>query len=87
MMNYNECDFITEFRGECANDYATHKEYVEMGGWEMDYFSNWLEGLKDGEYPHLDEIEVFCHTVSYYLGHWLDGVEAGIIDPEAGVAS
>ena len=53
----------------------------------MDYFSNWLEGLKDGEYPHLDEIEVFCHTVSYYLGHWLDGVEAGIIDPEAGVAS
>ena len=83
MMNYNECDFITEFRGECANGYATHLEYVEMGGWEKDYFARWLDSCID--YPTLDEIESFCHTVSYYLDHWFDGVEVGKIDPEAGV--
>lgn len=86
MMNYNECDFITNFRGEYANDYFTHKEYVESGAWEKDYFSNWLDAyIASGEYPMLEDIENFCKTTNYYLNHWFDGVELGKIDPEAGV--
>ena len=83
MMNYVECGFISYFRGENANDYATHKEYVESGVWEKDYFSHWLEGWTD-DYPDLEDIKNFCKTTQYYLKHWFDGVEAGVIDPEAG---
>ena len=82
MMNYTACDFVTNFRGEMANNYDTHLEYVEMGAWEKDYFADWLASCSD--YPSLEEIEDFCHSVNYYIGHWFDGVEAGIIDPEAG---
>lgn len=87
-MNYKElCGFISYFRGEMANEYATHYEYVESGDWEKDYFANWLkEQLACGEgYPSLKEIEDFCQEVQYYIGHWFAGVEAGKIDSEAGV--
>lgn len=83
MMNYNECGFITEFRGCLAEEYDTHLEYVESGGWEKDYFNDWLISCSD--YPTLGEIEDFCKTLQYYLDHWFDGVEEGKIDPEAGV--
>lgn len=85
MMNYKECEFITQFRGDRAKEFATHKEYVEMGDWGVDYLFNWLEGWGSDELPSLDEIGDCCKTVAYYIGHWLDGVEAGVIDPEAGV--
>ena len=85
MMYYNECKFITEFRGERANDYATHFDYVKDGAWEKDYFLNWLTSYSEDEYPSLDEIGDCCKTVAYYIGHWLDGVEAGLVDPEAGM--
>ena len=82
-MNYVECGFISYFRGEMANDYDTHLEYVESGAWEKDYFSCWLESCSD--YPDLKEIESFCKTLQHYLDHWFNGVEEGKIDPEAGV--
>lgn len=87
MMNYNECDFITNFRGEFANEYATHLEYVKSGDWERDYFQHWTNSqmLADYGFPTLEEIKVFCHTTMYYMGHWYDGVESGVINPEAGV--
>jgi hypothetical protein len=83
MMNYDQCGFITYYRGFMANDYDTHYEYVEDGAWEKDYFADWLASCSD--YPSLDEIEHFCHQVQYYMGHWFDGVKAGKIDSEAGV--
>ncbi len=84
-MNYNECAFITAFRGENAQEYATHLDYVKSGTWEQDYLFNWLDGWSENEYPTLNEIGDCCKTVAYYLKHWLDGVESGAIDPEAGV--
>lgn len=81
MMNYSECGFITEFRGKMANEYDTHLEYVEDGAWEKDYFADWLASYSD--YPYLEEIEDFCRKVNYYIRHWFDGVEKGVIDSEA----
>jgi hypothetical protein len=84
MKNYVECGFISYFRGESANDYDTHFEYVESGAWEKDYFFNWLESYDDKDHSFLEEIKNFCKTTQYYLKHWFDAVEAGVIDPEAG---
>ena len=84
-MNYNECEFITNFRGEFADDYPTHLEYVKSGMWEKDYFANWLLEQTDSDcYPLLEDIERFCHQTLYYLGHWFAGVEEGAINPEGG---
>ena len=81
MMNYSEVSFITEFRGECAGDYATHLEYVEDGAWEKDYFTDWLNSYRDC--PYLDEIADFCNKVNDAIQIWFIGVEDGSIDPEA----
>ena len=52
MMNdYSAVGFVSYFRGELANEYDTHLEYVEMGGWEKDYFADWLDS--DPDYPFL----------------------------------
>lgn len=83
MKNYSAVGFISYFRGVMASEYSTHLEYVEMGGWERDYFADWLASCSD--YPSLDEIEDFCHNVNKAIELWLDGVEAGVIDSEAGV--
>lgn len=79
--NYNDVSFINNFRGEMASEYRTHLNYVEMGGWEKDYFSSWLEGCSD--YPYLGEIADFCRETDAAILVWLEGVEAGAIDPEA----
>ena len=83
MMNYSAVEYISNYRGQFANEYDTHLEYVESGAWEKDYFSAWLEGCSD--YPSLCELMVFCKEVSYDIRHWLDGVNSGKIDPEAGI--
>ena len=83
MMNYSEVSFITEFRGECAYKHDTHLDYVKSGDWEKDYFVNWLESWGEDEFPSIEAIGDCCKTVSYYMGHWLSAVDAGLIDPEA----
>lgn len=87
MKDYSGVGFITYFRGELANDYDTHKEYVEYGGWEKDYFIYWTETeMNDGNgYPSLDDIIHFATRLNNEIEFWLEGVEAGVIDPEAGV--
>lgn len=87
MKDYSGVDFITHFCGELANDYDTHKEYVEYGGWEKDYFIYWTEcEMNDGNgYPSLEEIIRFATRLESEIEFWLEGVEAGVIDPEAGV--
>ena len=84
MMNdYSTVGFVSYFRGELANEYDTHLEYVEMGGWEKDYFADWLDS--DPDYPFLDEIIDFATKVDNAIQMWFEGVRAGVIDSEAGV--
>lgn len=80
--NYSDVGFINEFKGESANDYETYLEYVEQGGWERDYFADWLSSCSD--YPSLEEIERFCNWLQNLIDKWFEGVEAGVIDSEAG---
>lgn len=81
--NYSEVGWISYFRGEYANDYRTHLDYVEAGAWEKDYFAHWLEA-DDDYYPELDEIASFCINLQKAIEKWFEGVEAGVIDSEAG---
>lgn len=80
--NYSDVGLINEFKGEFANEYETRWEYVEQGGWERDYFEDWLRSCSD--YPYLDEIEDFCGNLRHLRDKWFEGVEAGVIDSEAG---
>ena len=82
-MKYNDCAFINLFRGETAHQYDTHLEYVKSGDWGIDYLMNWLEGWGEGESPSLEAIGDCCITVAEYIRHWLAGVEAGKVDPNA----
>ena len=82
MNDYSPVGWVSSWRGECANEYATHLEYVENGGWEKDYFDGWLNGSV--AYPDLSEIIDFCTKLNNTILLWLEGVEAGIIDSEAG---
>ena len=75
---------ISEFKGELANEYKTRQEYVKSGAFEKDYFASWLEGCSD--YPYLCEIIEFCQYVDAAIQEWLNAVEDGSIDPEAGWA-
>ena len=84
-MRYDSVGFISYFRGESANNYATHKEYVEAGAWAQDFLFNWLETWGADEFPSLDRIGDFCHKLQENIDLWHDGVIAGAIDPEAGV--
>ena len=43
MSKKNAYEFVTSFVGEYANDYRDFYEYVINGGWEKDYFSDWLD--------------------------------------------
>ena len=74
--------FIQEFKGECANDYETRREYVEKCGFEKDYFASWLESCSD--YPNLIEIQEFCEAVNDSIIMWTKAVENGLIDTEEG---
>lgn len=76
----NEVLFINEFNGECANEYDSRMRYVEMGGFEQDYFASWLEGCSN--YPYLSEIKEFCESVDTSIRMWLHAVECGWIEPE-----
>ena len=84
-VNYSSADIVSIFRGERANEYATHKEYVEAGAWTQDFLFNWLETWGADEFPSLDCIGDFCHNLQETIDLWLDGVKAGEIDPEDGV--
>lgn len=76
MMNYNECEFITKFRGEFAADYPTHLEYVKSGMWEKDYFAHWLLEKSDADcYPTLDEIIDFSTKLKNDIENWLESKE------------
>ena len=83
MKDYSTVGFISNYRGEYADEYRTHLEYVESGAWEKDYFAAWLEGCSD--YPKLGEIMEFCEVINDALTEWIQGVETGEIDPEAEV--
>lgn len=84
-LNYSSADIVSIFRGECANEYTTHKEYVEAGAWERDYLLSWLETWGTDEFPSLNTIGDFCHNLQEMIDLWFVGVNAGEIDPEDGV--
>jgi hypothetical protein len=74
---------VNEFEGECANDYKTRREYVEMwGAFEKDYFAAWLEGCSD--YPSLDEIIGQAQFIQKMIDNWFLAVEFGLINAEDG---
>lgn len=82
MKNCSDVAYITGYRGELAGHYDTHLEYVEYGGFEKDYFYEWTESCSD--YPTLSEIIEFATKLDEDIRLWLDGVEDGSIDSEAG---
>lgn len=83
MKDYSTVGYVSNYRGEYADEYRTHLEYVESGAWEKDYFSAWIEGCSD--YPDLWEIKEFCDKVIEDIELWAEGVNIGKIDPETGV--
>lgn len=74
---------VNEFEGECANDYKTRREYVEMwGAFEKDYFAAWLESCSD--YPSLDEIIGQAQFIQKMIDNWFLAEEFGLINAEDG---
>ena len=62
MKDYSTVGYTSNYRGEYADEYRTHLEYVESGAWEKDYFANWLEDC-GGDY-NLYDIQEFCKAVN-----------------------
>lgn len=51
-------------------------EYVINGGWEKDYFSDWLDRISaDCGYPTLDDIIAECKFANRQIALYLDVVE------------
>ena len=66
-------EFIESFKGVLYSYYEDTYNYVINGGWEKDYFADWLVSCSD--YPNLDEIEYFCKQVEKQIAIYIDYVE------------
>ena len=76
MSKKNAYEFVTSFVGEYANDYRDFYEYIINGGWEKDYFSDWLDRISaDCVYPTLDDIIAECKFANRQIALYLDVVE------------
>ena len=76
---------VQKFKGEYANEYKTRYDYICVYcAFEKDYFASWMHGCSD--YPLLSEIKSFCEYADMLIAMWIEVVEDGYIDPEAGWA-
>ena len=71
---------VQNFKGEYADEYKTRLDYVMKGGFERDYFANWLDNCSD--YPMTQEIIDMATHIHEMVCEWGDAVDEGWIDPK-----